>query len=158
MKLHSQAEDISSLGVLWVRCAHTLARRTSPELRSNKPGRRLRGYESTPLATGTSMDTIFANTAHAAALQGLLELAGTRFFFLLSVFVKSFRHGVLEIFKGFVLENIFMVLLSPSCRETAENAITNRRKKRQENSLFSLNFCCCHKRKSSKKRVHTYLI
>jgi hypothetical protein len=62
----------------------------------------LRGYELTSLATGTSVDTILANRAHAWPL----ELAGTRWslelekndldFFLqfppAQFFVKGFRH------------------------------------------------------------------
>jgi hypothetical protein len=47
--------------------------RTSLELRSNTAWWPLRGYESTPLPTGTSMATILASGAHA----GPLELAGT---------------------------------------------------------------------------------
>jgi hypothetical protein len=81
--------------------------RTSPELRS--PFKRvlaaggwrpLRGYEPTPLATGTSMGmgmgTIFANRAHAGRrrrAQGLwhsLELENNDFVFFSIFFPYSF--------------------------------------------------------------------
>jgi hypothetical protein len=57
-------------------CGHTL-----PELRSNTSWRPLRGYESTPLATGISMGTIFANKARLQGLWNSLELERNDFIY-----------------------------------------------------------------------------
>jgi hypothetical protein len=69
--------------------------RSSPELRSNTPWRPHRGYESTPLATGTSIGTILANRADAG-LWNSLELKNKTFFFLSQTFLWRFLTPLAE--------------------------------------------------------------